>query len=93
MSIKPEDILPDHVNSFEVNGVTVRKATVGAVIANANILASSHASMDEKQKAKESIQALIPSLVAIGMHEHVVWKNPDIQKMINNAVLEQNISK
>lgn len=86
MAIRPEDILPEEINSLVINGVNVRKATVGATLANANILNSDTASEAEKFSALEKIKELIPALIAIGLHQHVTWKNPQIQKLIDERI-------
>lgn len=91
MSIKPEDIMPDNVNSIEVNGVRVRKATVGAVLANAKILESVATSAAEKSNALASIKELAPSLVALEMHKHVTWNNPEIQRIVEEAAKRKQI--
>lgn len=83
MAIKPEDILPEEINSISINGVTVRKATVAATLANANVLSSTTASEEEKLSALAKIKELVPALVAIELHKHVTWKNPQIQTIID----------
>jgi len=83
MAINPEDILPEKVNSLEIDGVTVRKATVAATLANATVLNSATASTADKQSALEKIKELAPALIAIGLHHHVTWKNPQIQQIID----------
>lgn len=65
----------------------MRKGTVGAVLANAKILASQYTSAAEKSEAINAIKELVPILIALKMHEHVIWKNPDIQKIIDEAVM------
>lgn len=86
MAIKPEDILPEEINSLVINGVNIRKATVGATLANASILNSDTASEEEKYSALKKIKELTPALVAIGLHQHVTWKNPQIQKIIDEEI-------
>lgn len=85
MSIRPEDVVPDEVNFAKINGVRVRKGTVGAVLANAKIL-SEDADCDEAA-ILDVIKEFAPALVAIGMHEHVIWKNPAIQRLMDDAAL------
>lgn len=86
MSIKPEDILPDDVNAVEINGLMARKGTVAAALANAKVLASGDKTEEEKNKAKEMIRELAPALIALELHQHVTWKNPEIQKIIDEAL-------
>lgn len=81
-SVRPEDVLPDEQNSTFIRGINVRKGTVAAVLRNAEILASPASREEEKQDAWAMINALAPGLVALGLHEHVIWKNPDIQALV-----------
>lgn len=82
---RPEDILPENENYAVINGIKVRKGTIGAALKNATILASSLTDPTEKEEAKKIITELAPALVVLGMYEHVVWKNPNIQKIIEIA--------
>ena len=84
-AVRPEDILPDDVNSTEVAGVQVRKGTVAAVLANAAVLESKRSSDEEKQQALSMIESLAPAIVAIGLHHHVTWNNKTIQDIIAAA--------
>ena len=81
MSIKPEDILPDDKNTLEINGLIVRKATMAALLANADLLLKKESTIEEKVEAKETIKELAPGLIAAGLLRHLSWKNPDIQEI------------
>lgn len=93
--IRPEDILSEAENYKIIDGIKVRKGTVGAALKNASILSSPLANTDEKVTAKNAITELAPVLVVLGMHEHVVWKNPIIQQEIEAAAerLQQKLTK
>lgn len=84
MSVKPEDVLPDDQNFAEVNGIKIRKGTVAAALANADILQSSSATKFEKIAAKKILVELAPALVVL--HKHLTWKNPEIQHIIEEAL-------
>lgn len=84
--VKPEDILPDDVDFVEIQNQKLRKGTVAAVLANAQILSDPTTAESNKGEALELIKSLAPSLIRLGMHHHVVWKNPTIQKIIDDAV-------
>lgn len=84
-SIRPEDMLSDSENYTVMRGVRVRKGTIGAALQNASILDSPSASQREKEEAKKVIAELAPGLVALGMYDHVVWKNKEIQKIVEEA--------
>lgn len=81
----PEDILPDGVEYTEEQGIRMRKGTIAACLKNADIVASQTASEEEKAAALNAIKDAAPSLVALGMHKHTVWKNPKIQALIDEA--------
>lgn len=67
--MKPQDILPDDVNSFELAGVTVRKGTIGAFIVNARVLADSTSDATARDTAMEDALALIPAMERLGVFE------------------------
>ncbi len=86
MGIKPEDILPDAQNTATFGGVSLRKGTVAAALANAEILESRDATESEKTDARNTLKALVPALVVLGLNKHLVWKNPEIQKMMDEVL-------
>jgi len=79
---RPEDILPDGEDKAQMQGRTVRKGSIAAVVANANVLESNETTQEQKQEALDIIKELAPTLVAVGLHDHVVWTNPEIEKII-----------
>jgi ribosome-binding ATPase YchF (GTP1/OBG family) len=89
-SIKPENILSDDESSKIIDGIPVRKGTVGAVLANAKILASASSTEAEKQAALKVIEELAPALVVLNVYEHIQWKNPAIQQIVENAARKLN---
>jgi hypothetical protein len=88
MAIKPEDVLPDDVNSTIVNGVNVRKGSVAAVLANLKLLDSLDIKEDEKEAALGAIKSLAPALVAVGFKKYLTFNNPDIQKIVDEVAEE-----
>ena len=87
-SIKPEDILPDEESVKIIDGVKVRKGTIGAALANAKILASATSTAIEKEAVLSIINELAPALVVLGVWEHIQWKNPEIQKIVEETAKE-----
>jgi hypothetical protein len=90
MAIRPEDILKDNENTTVAGGVTVRKGSIAASFANAEILSSPKASEEEKASARAMLKELAPGLIGLKMHEHVTWKNPEIQQIIDNALAKSS---
>jgi hypothetical protein len=67
--MKPQDILPDNINSAEIGGVQVRKGSVAAFMANLMII-EDPADYDIYQTAIQDITALIPIMEALGVFTH-----------------------
>lgn len=84
--MRPEDILPDGEDFVEIQNQKLRKGTVAATLANASILEDPMATKAEKEEALKAIQLVVPALVALKMHQHVMWKNPLIQNMIEEKM-------
>lgn len=75
-------VLADDENFAQLNGVSVRKGTVAAALANAEILESRSTTEAQKEAALAMIKELAPALVALGLHQHLVWKNLHIQHIM-----------
>ncbi|KTD02225.1 hypothetical protein OQJ19_02905 [Fluoribacter gormanii] len=84
-SIRPEDILPDGVDNTSINGKIVRKGTIAAFLANVAILEKQNSTEMQKQEAIKTMKELAPSVIAIGLHQHVVFKNKEIEQILIDA--------
>lgn len=84
MSVSPEDILSDGVDSTTINGVVVRKGTVAAFLQNIDCLVAEESNAQEREAALSSLQALAPAVVATGLHKHVVFKNQQVEQMLRD---------
>jgi len=85
MATRPEDILPDGDDTASVGGKVVRKGTIAAFLANIEVLESEKSTDTEKQSAKAMMQELAPSVVAIGLHKHVIFKNKEAEQMLKGV--------
>ena len=83
--VLPEDIIADGADYTLINGTTVRKGSVGAFIANIDILQNPDSSPGAKQKAIEAMQQLAPVLVGAGLHRHVNFKNKLVEEIMQQA--------
>lgn len=81
-AVKPEDILPDAVNSVAINGIVVRKGSIAAFLANADILENANSLPKQKQAAIEMIKELAPAIIVLNLHKHVVFKNAQIEQIL-----------
>ncbi len=71
----------------------LEKVRVGAVLANAKILASVSSTLSEKQVALDVIKGLAEALVVLGVYEHIQWKNPIIQQIVEKSAIELGYTK
>lgn len=81
-SIRPEDILPDGVDRALSNGVSVRKGTVAAFLANIEMLEQANNNIAQRQEALMMLKELAPGVVAVGLHRHVVFKNAEVEQIL-----------
>lgn len=84
-SVRPEDILPDGVDSTTINGKTVRKGTIAAFLANTDILENLNSTEQQKHEAINTMKELALSVIAIGLHKHVIFKNPSVEQILVEA--------
>ncbi len=83
--VRPEDILPENVNNTTINGALIRKGTIAAFLANVEILESNDATEQQRQDAIQMIKEFAPAVIAIGLHQHAVFKNAHVEKILIDA--------
>lgn len=69
--MRADQILPDDIDHGQFNGVTIRKGTVAAFLANARTWADAHASADERAQAQAQIVEDLPALRALGLFDQL----------------------
>lgn len=67
--MRAEDLLPDHLNQTDIDGVAVRKGTVGAFLANARVLQDAAASDTARADAQRDVVDALPALRALGLFD------------------------
>jgi hypothetical protein len=80
--MKAEDLLPDHVNQADINGVVVRKGTVGAFLANARIWTDRLSSAQGREDAERDIVDALPALRALGLFEVLEIRDAALRSMV-----------
>jgi hypothetical protein len=83
--LRPEDIIADGVDSTMINGIEVRKGTVGAFLKNAEILNDINTGEVHRQAAILILKELAPSIIAVGLHEQVIFKNKLVEQILVEA--------
>jgi len=84
-SIRPEDILPNGIDTTSINGKVLRKGTVAAFLANVDIFENDTASESQKQNAMSMLIELAPAIITVGLHKHVIFKNSQVEKILIEA--------
>lgn len=67
--MKPQDILPDNINTTEIGGLQIRKGSVAAFMANLAII-EQPSDYDSYQTAVQDITELVPVMEALGVFTH-----------------------
>lgn len=80
--MRAQDVLPDDVNEVEVGGITVRKGSVGAFLANARVLQDLTASTEARTAAVGHIEALAPALRALGLFDVLEVRDPQLRALV-----------
>jgi hypothetical protein len=80
--MKAEQLLPDHVNSGEFQGITVRKGTVGAFLINVKTLQKPETTAAERAELLAEMRDAIPALYALGLVDVFEARDPEIREMI-----------
>jgi hypothetical protein len=80
--MKAEQLLPDHVNSGEFNGITVRKGTIGAFLINVKTLEKPETSAALREEVLAEMREAIPALYALGLIDVFEARDPAIRAMI-----------
>lgn len=80
--MRAEDILSDQQNQREFQGVTVRKGTVAAFLANARVHQNTGAPADARAQAEHDILADLPALRALGLFEVLEIRDAGLRRLV-----------
>jgi flavocytochrome c len=80
--VLPEHLLPDDKNFAEVNGITVRKGTMGAFLANLRILSSMPRDAPNREAIVEQVRQALPTMRENGLFELFTFRSPDLAEAI-----------
>lgn len=84
--MRAEDILPDNINQRTESGVTVRKGSVAAFMANVRIMQQSRPKDLEYVLAWQHMMELLPGLLALGVFEIFEIRDEGIRGQIERAI-------
>jgi hypothetical protein len=80
--MRAEEVLPDDVNQNEINGVVIRKGSIGAFLANAKTLADPAASAEARAIAERDIVQALPALRATGLFDVLQIRNERLRAFV-----------
>ncbi|HHA2469269.1 TPA: hypothetical protein ACOENV_003038 [Stenotrophomonas maltophilia] len=83
--MQPHDILPDHQNDVQVNGLTVRKGSVGAFLASVRDWQDPASDVATRSAAEADLRALLPGLHALGLFQALTARDPALQHLIDGV--------
>ncbi|ALX84549.1 hypothetical protein A7P25_01820 [Achromobacter xylosoxidans] len=83
--MKAQDVLPDDRDSADFQGVTVRKGTVGAFLANARLWCDAGATPRARELAGADLREALPALRALGLFEVLEVRDAALRQWLEAA--------
>ena len=83
--MRADQILPDHADHGQFQGVTIRKGTVAAFLANARTWADARADEDARAQAQRDIVDAVPALRALGLFEALEIRDERLRAFIEGV--------
>ncbi|MFE1774272.1 hypothetical protein [Streptomyces sp. NPDC059008] len=80
--VRPEDVLPEGVDSTAINGLTVRKGSVAAFVANALRLDDLTEGTPEHAAVVTQLRELAPALRTIGLLDVFRPRSPVVERIL-----------
>ena len=81
-TVRPSDVLPDDLDVGIMNGVSVRKGTIGAFVANVKLLEGLDPSDPGYQEVVDQLRALVPAVRAVGVFDVLAPRSPVLAEII-----------
>lgn len=83
--MRPDALLPDGVDVVEVNGVTVRKGSVGAFLISWRVMNDPGEDAGRLAAAREDLVGLLPGLRAMGVFDVFAARDPGLAALIDGV--------
>ena len=81
--MRAQDLLPNDVSQAEFDGVSVRKGSVGAFLANARTLTDPAATVAARAAAERDLVELLPALRALGLFDVLEIRDKDLRAFVH----------
>ena len=85
VAMRPEDMLEDQVNERVVNGVRIRKGTLGAFVINVKRLEGYAPESLERAEILTQLRELVPAVRALGMLDVFEPRSPQVRELIADS--------
>ena len=85
--MRADQILPDDVSHGQFNGVTIRKGTVAAFLANARTWVRADGDADERAQAQAQIAEDLPALRALGLFEVLEIRDERLRTLVDGLAV------
>ena len=85
--MRADQVLPDGVDHGQFSGLTIRKGTVAAFLANARTWTRADAGADERAQARARIAADVPALRALGLFEVLEIRDERLRGLIDEIAV------
>ena len=82
--MRAADILPDHLNDGTFNGISVRKGSVGAFLANARVWTDPLTPANERTAAENDTVEALPALRALGLFDILTIRDAGLQALVES---------
>ena len=85
--MRADQVLPDDIDHGQFNGLTIRKGTVAAFLANARTWTRADAGADERTQAQAQIAEDVPALRALGLFEVLEIRDERLRGLIDEIAV------
>jgi hypothetical protein len=81
------ELLPDDINSININGVKVRKGTVGAFLVNASAWLSPDVDLTAKAMIEKDIIDALPGLQVLGLFDLLTINDVGLRTLVQEHLM------
>lgn len=82
--MKAQDMLPEGQDFVVKDGLSMRKGSVAAFLANAHVLADATSSEEARRSARQDLLDLVPALDALGLFTVFELRSPELRALIES---------
>ena len=84
--MKAEDILPDGQDTVQAQGITVRKGSVAAFVANVGALTDPETPPPQREACLQHLRELVPSLRVLQLFDVFELRDPAVRELVHQEL-------